>query len=112
MQWLTDIYGFSKNVKKSKAYLTLVPDHNGWSTMTTIKKDAHRVKRKVVLQAFSDHALTNFEPALQKHIDSLCHRLVGANQSLCDWTEGKTMHEWCKRTVLLLRTYLMLTKSR
>jgi len=67
--------GFPKNVKKSKAYLTLVPNGKNWSTLTTIDKAAHRVKRKVVSQAFTDDALTEFELAIHKHID-LLHDIV------------------------------------
>lgn len=75
MPWSTDIYGFSKNVKKSKAYLPMVPNQKSWCTLTTINKDAHRIKRKIVSQSLSDHALKEFEPALHKHIDNFCHKL-------------------------------------
>ena len=84
-------------MKKSKAYLSMVPDEKSQSTLTTIDKTEHRVKRKVVAQAFSAKALRGFEPTLQKHIDLCCNKLGES----CDydndgWTEGKSMHEWCK----------------
>ena len=91
-------------MKKSKAYLTMVPDERSRSTLTTIDKNDHRVKRKVFAQAFSAEALRDFEPTLQTHIDVFCKKLGES----CDydkdgWTEGKSMHKLCKVHLQLFR---------
>ena len=84
-------------MKKSKAYLAMVPDEKSRSTLTTINKDDHRVKRKVVAQASADKALREFEPTLQKHIDDLCSSLGESRDYDKDgWTEGKSMDEHCR----------------
>jgi len=85
-----------KHVKKSKAYLTTVPSGKSWNTLTTIDKDAHRVNRKGVFQSFTNYALRTFEPAVQKHVDSLHPIILEGNRSSGGQMECQTMHEKCK----------------
>ena len=99
----TDIYGFSKNVKKSKAYLPLVPN-NYWSTLTTIDKSVHRVKRKVFSQCLSEHAVKDYEPSLLTHVGSFCKRLQEGLPDSDTWSEARAMDQWCSSSSCVLRS--------
>lgn len=55
-----DIYGYNKNVRKSKSYLPMVPEKGAWSTLTMIDKRKHRQRRKVISKTLSDEGLREF----------------------------------------------------
>lgn len=61
---LLDIYGPSKNVKKSKGYLPILPAPGALSVHTSIDKEMHRRKPKVISHGLGDDALKAFEPKL------------------------------------------------
>lgn len=77
-----DIYGFSKNVKKAKAYLPMVPEDGAWSSITMIDKKLHRNRRKTASIVLSDEAMKEFEPMVKRQLDLFCSRLSAGSDSL------------------------------
>lgn len=93
---LHDIYGQSRNVKKSKGYLPILPAPGAFSVHTAIDKEMHRHKRKVLAQGLSDEALKRFEPTLLACVETLCEKLAeGQYESAEGWTKPKNMAHWC-----------------
>ena len=92
-----DIYGPSRNVKKSKGYHALLPAPGAFSIHTAIDKNMHRRKRRVLAQGLSDDVLKMFEPALHAIIKKFCGKLAeNQNESSEGWTEPKNMTHWCE----------------
>lgn len=90
-----DIYGHCKNVRKSKAYLPMVPEEGAWCTLTCIDKSMHRCKRRLITQGLSDDALKAFEPSLLSHLDIFCRKLGGdLFQHNGTWTEPRNMNDY------------------
>lgn len=75
---LLDNYGPSKNVKKSKGYLPILPAPGAFSVHTSIDKKMHRRKRKVISHGLGDDALAD----KNSHDDN--------------WTLSKNMTDMCK----------------
>ena len=93
-----DIYGPSKNIKKSKGYLSILPAPGAFSVHTSIDKEMHRRKRKVLSHGLGDEALKAFEPELLVHIRLFCDKLGKNRQSQdADWTLSKNMADLCMR---------------
>ena len=90
-----DIYGHSRNVKKSKAYLPIVYATGGFSILTSIEKDVHRNKRRLMSRWFSDDALDAFVPVMLSQIRIFCDKLL-AGAATDGWTEPKDMRDMCK----------------
>ena len=92
-----DIYGPSRNIKKSKGYHALLPAPGAFSIHTAIDKSMHRRKRKVLAQGLSDDVLKMFEPALLACIKKFCEKLAESqNMSGEGWTQPKNMTHWCE----------------
>lgn len=96
LESLSDIYGYQKNVKKSNAYLPMVPNHDGWSTLTAIDKNMHRSKRRTLAQGLSDSALKTFEPAMLEHLKAFIDRLNEAFEPGIDqWSRPQDVSMLC-----------------
>ena len=93
----TDIYGHRKNVQKSKAYLPMVPEGDGWCTLTCIDKSRHHQKRRLITQGLSDQALKQFEPALLANIRTFCDKLgEGGPRNIDSWTDARNMNDYSR----------------
>ncbi|KAI0016102.1 cytochrome P450 [Xylariomycetidae sp. FL0641] len=92
-QALQDIYN-NDRVTKSDVYL-LTMSANKPSVFSSLGKEAHRTRRKVVAQAVTDKAMREFEPTMQKEVDifiSELRKTVSSNEiSYAD------MSDRCKR---------------
>lgn len=105
---MLDIYGQSRNVKKAKGYLALLPAPGAFSVHTAIDKEMHRRKRKVLAQGLSDDALKKFEPALLACLEKFCEKLCESQDNSEDWTKAKNMTDWCKHSASYLECYVFL----
>lgn len=95
----TDIYGPLKNVKKSKGYLPILPAPGAFSVHTSIDKEMHRRKRRLISQGLGEDALKAFESELLTHIRLFCDKLAEDKQSDNEgWTLPKHMTDWCKQS--------------
>lgn len=54
----------------------MLPSKGAWSIKTTIDKDMHRHKRKLLSKALSDEALKRFEPALNEYVNVFSEKLI------------------------------------
>ncbi|CAG8974862.1 hypothetical protein HYALB_00000477 [Hymenoscyphus albidus] len=93
---LHDVYGYGKNVRKSKSYLSMVPDKHAWSILTLIDKKTHLERRKVMSKALSDTALKSFEPEMLNHMD-VFHEQVAVAEDSEGWSAPKNMSVLCMR---------------
>ena len=95
-----DIYGHSKNVKKSKAYRPIAQAMGGWNTFSTIDKVLYRQKRRVVHRWFSDDTMKKFSPKMLSVIRTFCTQLqTGEDTGFGSWTSPKDMRDYCKSVV-------------
>ena len=92
---LADIYGHSKNMQKSKAYLPMVPDGIGWSTLTTIDKEQHRFKRRLLSSGLGENTLQGFQSVMLQYIDDFCEKL-GAESTVERDSSPRNMIQWAE----------------
>jgi cytochrome P450 len=64
---LKDIYGFGKNVRKSRFYSVFPPNPQTFNTHNSIDKISHGRKRRVLSHAFSDSAMRAMEEHVLRH---------------------------------------------
>ncbi|RAH66805.1 cytochrome P450 [Aspergillus aculeatinus CBS 121060] len=76
-QGLHDIYGHGKRLKKADFYNAFPAIKGVYNTHNVIDKTAHGRKRRVLSQAFADHALKSMEDVMLLHVRQLCSGLVG-----------------------------------
>ncbi|KAL9623632.1 MAG: hypothetical protein Q9160_002088 [Pyrenula sp. 1 TL-2023] len=93
-----DIYGHSKNVKKSKNYLEVLQDKTSnrfESTFTTIDKAEARYKRGLLYAGFNEENLLAFQSRMLEHIDMFCDNL-GESSASEHYNAPKNMIQWCE----------------
>jgi cytochrome P450 len=69
---LHDIYGHGRRFKKADFYNSFPAIKGVYNTHNAIDKTMHGRKRRVLSQAFSDHALKGMEDVMLLHIRQLC----------------------------------------
>jgi cytochrome P450 len=74
---LHDIYGHGKRLRKADFYNAFPAIKGVYNTHNAIDKTIHGRKRRVLSQAFSDHALKSMEDVMLLHIRQLCAILAG-----------------------------------
>lgn len=74
-QGLHDIYGHGKKLKKADFYNAFPAIKGVYNTHNAIDKTIHGRKRRVLSQAFSDHALKSMEDVMLLHVRQLCSAL-------------------------------------
>lgn len=79
--WLTQdcsptkaIYNSTK-VCKSRGYKAMLPSPGAYNTFTSVDKEMHARKRKVMSQGLTDQCIRRFEPTLLAHVDVFIKRL-------------------------------------
>lgn len=75
-QGLHDIYGHGKKLKKANFYNAFTAIKGVYNTHNVIDKTVHGRKRRVLSQAFSDHALKAMEDVVLLHVRQLCDKLA------------------------------------
>ncbi|OOF93449.1 hypothetical protein ASPCADRAFT_209401 [Aspergillus carbonarius ITEM 5010] len=75
-QGLHDIYGHGKRLKKADFYNAFPAIKGVYNTHNAIDKVMHGRKRRVLSQAFSDHALQSMEDVMLLHVRQLCAGLA------------------------------------
>lgn len=80
-QGLHDIYGHGKRLKKADFYNAFPAIKGVYNTHNVIDKVMHGRKRRVLSQAFSDHALKSMEDVMLLHVRQLCAGLARAQQT-------------------------------
>ncbi|KAL4890729.1 cytochrome P450 [Aspergillus ambiguus] len=74
-QGLHDIYGHGKRLKKANFYNAFPAIKGVYNTHNVIDKTVHGRKRRVLSQAFSDHALKSMEDVILLHVRQFCAAL-------------------------------------
>ncbi|KAJ5825239.1 Cytochrome P450 [Penicillium riverlandense] len=74
---LHDIYGHGKRLQKADFYNAFPAIKGVYNTHNAIDKTMHGRKRRVLSQAFSDHALKGMEDVMLLHVRQLCAVLAG-----------------------------------
>ncbi|KAH0558333.1 hypothetical protein GP486_005004 [Trichoglossum hirsutum] len=101
---LKEIYGFGKNVRKSKFYSVFPPNPQAFNTHNSIDKISHGRKRRVLSHAFSDSAMRAMEEHVLNHIQIFCDKLGGSTKHSAaatnghaepEWSAAKNMADWC-----------------
>ncbi|PLN81693.1 cytochrome P450 [Aspergillus taichungensis] len=80
-QGLHDIYGHGKKLKKANFYNAFTAIKGVYNTHNVIDKTVHGRKRRVLSQAFSDHALKAMEDVVLLHVRQLCDKLANSQGS-------------------------------
>ena len=98
LDFLSDIYGYGKNIKKSKGYLPILPAPGAWSVHTSIDKSMHGRKRRVISQGLSDDCIKDFEPAFIVHLRRFMEKILGVDTTVDadGWTDPINMTHLCK----------------
>jgi hypothetical protein len=100
VEGLHDIYGHGKKIRKADFYFAFPAIKGVWNTHNSIDKFVHGRKRRVLSQAFSDHALKGMEDVMLLHIRQLCSILGsgGKGKDVEGRAEGKdgkwNMSDW------------------
>ncbi|PYH45371.1 cytochrome P450 [Aspergillus saccharolyticus JOP 1030-1] len=80
-QGLHDIYGHGKRLRKADFYNAFPAIKGVYNTHNVIDKTAHGRKRRVLSQAFADHALKSMEDVMLLHVRQLCAGLMPRQQT-------------------------------
>lgn len=97
---LKTIYGHRANVKKSQFYSVFPPTKDTFNTHSSIDKDSHARKRRVLSHAFSDSAIKSMEKYILANIRSAC-QVIGNqvapsfDQKKAGWSAPLNMADWC-----------------
>jgi cytochrome P450 len=89
---LRSIYGSRANCWKGRFY-TVFPSKKGfYNTHTSINRDEHAQKRRVISHAFSDKALKSMEDYILVHVRDLCFHLSSSlvPQNMALWYDNLT----------------------
>lgn len=81
---LHDIYGHGKRLQKADFYNAFPAIKGVYNTHNAIDKTMHGRKRRVLSQAFSDHALKGMEDVMLLHVRQLCAVLAGHDRGDSD----------------------------
>ncbi|KAH7063494.1 cytochrome P450 [Macrophomina phaseolina] len=89
---------YSKDVQKSRGYVTMVPAPGAYNIFTAVDKAIHRHKRKVISQGFSDQCIRDFEPTILSHVDLFLKRLCTSKDPStgADWSSPFNMTDCCR----------------
>ncbi|TVY89915.1 Cytochrome P450 monooxygenase [Lachnellula willkommii] len=87
-----EIYHGSSTLK-SNVYETITPAPGAFSTFTAIDRHMHQRKRKVFSQAFSESAISAFEPTIRRHCEIFITELAKAIPSVSGgrWSQPLNM---------------------
>lgn len=100
---LKTIYGFKSNVRKSDFYLAFPAKKGSESVHSTIDKQVHARKRRVLSHAFSESAIKSMERYVVANVDDACQvlRQVSAVQHIVNiekdekgWLPAVDMGKW------------------
>jgi hypothetical protein len=87
---LQKIYGSQANTKKSQWYSVWVEVFKYDTTMTTIDKKKHEVKRGILTHALNSAAVKQMEEKVLKNIRRLCELLIDQDDK-SKWSNPKDM---------------------
>jgi cytochrome P450 len=97
---LKDIYGFKGNVRKSDFYSAFPATKDAYSTHSSIDRNQHARKRRVLSHAFSDAAIKSMENHVLGHVRQFCTNLgekTGSSAVVRDekreWTPAKNISD-------------------
>ncbi|KAL7271917.1 hypothetical protein RUND412_005300 [Rhizina undulata] len=93
---LKEIYGVNKNVQKAEFYHAVAgyPQNYATSTFSTIDKEIHARKRRVLAHAFTDTALKSMEQYVLPTIERFCSIIAAGEQSIDFEGGGKGGGKW------------------
>ena len=103
---LEDIYSHHSNVRKATAYLPMVGEDVGYTILTTVDKQVHHRKRKVVSTMLSGESFAGFESQLIKHYENMEQSLdisVAQGEGGENCPEPVAMHDF-RELATLFRT--------
>ena len=88
-----EFYTLDKHTQKSKAYTPLPLFHGTFNTHTTVNKNIHAQKRRIVNQRLSEAALQTSERFILENVRRLCAALYavarrGGKSVLGGWSEN------------------------
>jgi cytochrome P450 len=97
---LQPIYGSKANCWKGRFYTAFSSKKGVYNTQTSINREEHAKKRRVLSHAFSDRALKSMEEQILVHVRDFCSRLGAAivpqNAALwCDSLMFDVMGDLC-----------------
>ena len=99
LRYLEDIYSHHSNVRKATAYLPMIGEDVGWTILTTIDKQVHHGKRKVVSAMLSAESLARFETHLIRHYENNQEFLDVTSTRDGDWSGPVAMHDFRELTI-------------
>jgi cytochrome P450 len=91
---LHDIYGHGKRLRKANFYNAFPAIKGVYNTHNAIDKAMHGRKRRVLSQAFSDHALKSMEDVMLLHVRQLCGILSGGLEGKGEKGSIFNMGDW------------------
>ncbi|KAA8619348.1 Cytochrome P450 3A31 [Pyrenophora tritici-repentis] len=117
------LYTNSRYTRKADSYLAFPRDPANASLFSSINKEVHARKRRVLRYGFSDSALKEAEVTIKKHVAILLRCLehladddqhgwtVDEKKSTGQWSTPKNWAEWINRYSFDLSTELSLSES-
>jgi cytochrome P450 len=86
------IYGYKANVKKGKFYEVWARNSMHKNTLSTVDKDVHAQKRRILSSGFSEKALRSSESFITKNVDRWCE-LLFQGKNCKEWTQPMNMSD-------------------
>jgi len=90
---LKEIYGFNANTRKSDWYHVLGTSFDVENVFTTIDRETHARKKRMVSQALSPSAIRYTQDHVLKNARVLCRYLIDTGD-FRQWSQPKNMSEW------------------
>jgi hypothetical protein len=93
---LKEIYASRQhNTKKGGGlYLTIEAGAGGSSTHSEIDRTKHASRRRTLGHAFTDNAMRDAEPYIQRNVKTWCKQLEGGVKDSEGWTPAKNVKTW------------------
>lgn len=122
---LKTIYGFKSNVRKADFYSAFPANKNSYSVHSSIDKQMHARKRRVLSHAFSDQAIKSLEKYILANVRYACSILDQKNSSRVEgrkeigngdekndgWADMWNVADWCNWLVFDIMGDLVFGKA-
>ena len=100
---IPEIYARTANVQKSKAYQAFETSPEAHDLQSTVDKNSHARKRRVISQAFSENSLRSLEAHILRHVRAFVNYLAPDSQGVdlekpqkYSWSSARDMSKICE----------------
>ncbi|PYH88844.1 cytochrome P450 monooxygenase [Aspergillus ellipticus CBS 707.79] len=92
---MSDIYSVRSNVRKSDGYVAISASRRTPNIVTTIDKDVHGFKRRILAQVFSERGIKEIEDRVLDNISDFVDLLGSDTDATTGWSTPKDFAQAC-----------------